>query len=225
MAVILDDDVYNETKEIVKGKRKQSPLLLEFSDWFRSKYSVKVLNIHFSKLEGPKEDRYKLNVVIENTQDYQKMYISSEELFSVPNKEYQEQITLEFQKLALKHRFANESQLKNLFVTYNDFSDEAQVEANWKAAKEVKTQIKSKYPIVWDVISMFSASVVFYYSDADIEVNENNGTSKAITDIYYSILKEYDEFGYYSRENISLKFDSKENLDKNYQGNLFYYTR
>jgi hypothetical protein len=72
---------------------------------------------------------------------------------------------------------------------------------------------------------MFSSSVVFYYSDADITVNENNGISKAIMDTYYSILKKYDELNYFTRENIRLKFDSKENLDKNYQGNLFYYTR
>lgn len=65
----------------------------------------------------------------------------------------------------------------------------------------------------------------FYYFDADIVVNENNGISKAITDTYYSILKEYDKPNYFTSENISLKFDSKENLDKNYQGNLFYYTR
>ena len=219
--VILDDDVYNETKEIVRGKRKQSLLLLEFSDWFKSKYSVKVLNIQFSKLEGPKEDRFKLNVIIENTVDYQKMYVG---LFQT-NEEYQGQIALEFGKLALKYSFADKSQLENLCVIYNDFSDEAKVEANWKAAKEVKTQIKSKYLVVWDVISMFSSSVVFYYSDADIEANENNGTSKTITDTYYSILKKHDELGYFSRDNISLKFDSKENLDKNYQGNLFYYTR
>jgi hypothetical protein len=125
----------------------------------------------------------------------------------------------------LKYGFTDEANLENLFVIYNDFSDEARVAANWKAAEEVKTQIKSKYPVVWNVITMFSGSVVFYYSDADIAVNENNGISQAITDIYYSILKKYDEFNYFTRENISLKFDSKENLDKNYQGNLFYYTR
>ncbi len=218
---LLDDDVYKETREIALGKRKKSPLLMELSEWFRLRYSVKVLNIQFSKLNGPKEDRFRLYVIIENTKDYQKMYINS----SQPNEEYQEQIALEFRKLAIKHRFADESQLKNLFVIYNDFSDEAQVEANWKAAKEVKTQIKNKYPVVWDVISMFSTSVVFYYSEVDIEVNKNNGISKAITDIYYSTLKKYDELNYFTSENMSLKFDSKENLDKNYQGNLFYYTR
>lgn len=219
--VLLDDDVYKETKEIVLGKRKQSPLLIELSEWFSSMYSVKVLNIQFSKLKGPKESRFRLYVIIENTEDHQKMYLSPAQ----PKEEYQRQIALEFRKLASKHRFTDELNLENLFVIYNDFSAEAKTEANWKAVKEVVTQIKSNYPVVWDVISMFSSSVVFYYSDADVAVCENNGISKAITDTYYSILKKYDELDYYTRENISLKFDSRENLDKNYQGSLFYYTR
>lgn len=149
------------------------------------------------------------------------MYVSPTQ----PNEAYQGQIALEFRRLALKHKFTDEAKLEKLFVIYNDFSEEAKTEANWKAIKEVETQIKSKYPIVWEVVSMFSGSVVFYYSHADIAVNENNGISQAITDTYYSILKKYDELNYFTRENINLKFDSKENLDKNYQGNLFYYTR
>lgn len=219
--VLLDDDIYKETKEIISGKRKKSPLLIELSEWFSLRYSVKVLNIQFSKLTGPNEDRFRLYVIIENSEDYQKMYVSP----SQPNEVCQGQIALEFRRLALKHGFTDEANLKNLFVIYNDFSEEARTEANWKAAKEVETQIKKQYPVVWAVESMFSSSVVFYYSDADIAVNENNGLSQAITDTYYSILKKYDEFHYFTRENISLKFDSKENLDKNYQGSLFYYTR
>lgn len=219
--VLLDNDIYKETKEIVWGKRRPSPLVIELSEWFRIRYSVKVLNIQFSKLPGPQENRFRLYVIVENTEDYQKMHVSRFR----HNPEYQAQIALEFRKLAVKYRFTDEMSLENLYVTYNDFSDEARTEANWGAAQEVAAQIKRRYPVVWDVISVFSSSVVFYYADTDIGVNENNGISKAIRDTYYSILKKYDEFNYFTEENISLKFDSKENLDKNYQGNLFYYTR
>ena len=78
---------------------------------------------------------------------------------------------------------------------------------------------------MWDVIAKLLGSVVFYYCDADITANENNGISKTITDAYFSVLKRYDELNYFTRKNVNLKFDSKENLDKNYQGNLFYCTR
>jgi hypothetical protein len=67
--------------------------------------------------------------------------------------------------------------------------------------------------------------VIFYYSDLEIAQNESNGITKLITEDYYAILKKYDELGYVTKENIWLEFDSKENLDKNYQGNLFYYAK
>jgi hypothetical protein len=219
MKYSLDDDFYEETKDIALGKVKKSPFLAEFSDWFVRTYSVKILNLEFSKLES--SSRYRLHVIIQNPDDYGKMYVET----FVPNEEYQKEIAFEFQRLAIKHQFATEEQLKDLFVIYNDFSEEAKTDANQKAAKEVERLIKGKYSTVWDVYEHFLETVVFYYSDVDLATNENNGISKSITEDYYSILKKYDELGYFTRENIRLRFDSKENLDKNYKGNLFYYSR
>ena len=117
------------------------------------------------------------------------------------------------------------SQLEDLFVIYNDFSEEAKTEANWKARPEVEAQIVGKYPAIWKVLTPFSNLIVFYYSDADIVANEAAGLSTAIADAYFSILRRYDVLGYFTRENINIKFDSKENVDANYEGNLFYYSR
>jgi hypothetical protein len=219
--VLLDDAVYKETKKIMLGKAKRSPLLLELADWIMQTYSVRVLNMGFSKLISSKSGRYRLYVIVENTEDYEKMYVSRFE----PKGEYQKQIATEFQRLAIKYHFATEEQLRDLFVTYNDFSEEARTEANWRAINRFRRLVKFKYSTVWDVISMFSSTVVFYYSDSDIVTNDQRGLSERITNNYYSVLKKYDELNYFTRENIRIKFDSKENVDKNYEGNLFYYTR
>ncbi len=40
---------------------------------------------------------------------------------------------------------------------------------------------------------------------------------------YFNILKKYDEFDYIKMEDFSIAFDSKENLDKNYKGNWYFY--
>jgi hypothetical protein len=219
--LLLDDAIYEETKKLTLGKSKRSPMLMEFSVWFLERFSAKVLNIEFSKLIYPKATRHRLYVILENSEDYQKMY---DEIFK-PKEDYQKQIASEFQRIALKYKFATQEQLENLFVTYNDFSEEAKTQANWQALREVRQVIKEKYATVWEVISPFSNSVVFYYADSDILLNENNGINKSIANDYYSILKKYDELSYFTRENIILKFDSKENLYKNYEGNLSYYQR
>jgi len=196
-------------------------MLIEFSDWFMGTFSVKVLNIEFSKLKSPKTNRHRLYVIIENTEDYQKMYV---EIFK-PKEEYQRQIADKFQQIAIKYKFAKAEQLENLFVIYNDFSEEAKTEANWKAIRRFEWLVKFKYPVVWKVISMFSSTVVFYYSDSDVALNGQKGISEKITNDYYAVLKKYDELDYFTKENIHVKFDSKENVDKNYEGSLIYYTR
>lgn len=219
--VFLDDKTYQETKNIILGKDKRSPLLNEFSLWFSRKYSAKMVNFSFDKLTTPGINRHRLQVILENTKGYEKMLTRQHEYNGV----YQFEIAHEFEKLALKHKFTDEASLENLFVAFNDFSDEARTDVNWKAAKEVRTSLKSKYSFIWDVISPFSGSVIFYYLNQDVDSYKENGISQQITDEYYAILKKYDELNYFTKKDISLTFDSKENLDKNYEGNLFYYTR
>jgi len=194
-------------------------MLAEFSDWLMRTYSVKMLNIEFSQLLGSKTNKYRLMLVIESQKDYQKIHA----LLLGPAEEAKRPITDEFRRLALKYQLTADEQLRDIFVTCVDFSNEAMTDANWNAANEVKRRIKRKYPVVWDIRPMFSGSVVFYYSDFDVTINENKGISAAITNDYYSILKKYDELNYFTRENSMLKFDSKENFDKTYKGNFYYY--
>lgn len=196
-------------------------MLIEFSDWFMRAFSVKVLNIEFGKLKHSKTNRHRLYVIVENTEGHRKMHVERLK----PKEEYQRQIADEFHRIALKYQLATEEQLENLFVTYNDFSEEAKTEANWKATKEFRDFVKNKYSVIWDVLAMFSSLVVFCFLDSDIVTNESKGISETIADDYYSILKKYDELNYFTRENIHLRFDSKENLDKNYKGNFLYYSR
>ena len=131
----------------------------------------------------------------------------------------------QFLELAGKHGQAEELQFADLTVTCYDFSREAMTEANWKATKEFREEVRHHYTIVWDVMAMFESSVVFYFSDEDISVNRETDVSEMIAHEYYSILKKHDELDYFTRENVLLSFDSKENVDKNYAGSLFYYSR
>jgi len=213
--------LYKQTSELASGKASKSPLLTELSGWMLEKYGVRVINFEFSQLESSASGRYRLYLIIENTADYQKMYVRHLE----PKKEYQSQIARQFRNLAVKYQVASEDQLEDLFVTYNDLSEEAKTIANWKAIDRFKWVVRFKYRTVWRVIAIFSSAVVFYHTDAEIPLNEQNGLSKRIADDYYAVLKKFDTLNYYTRENSQIKFDSKENVDKNFEGSLFYYTR
>ena len=74
-------------------------------------------------------------------------------------------------------------------------------------------------------MALFEFSVVFYFSDEDIFRYLESGVSQTVTDEYYSILKKHDDLSLFTKDNLRLSFDSKENVDKNYAGSLFYYSR
>ena len=65
--------------------------------------------------------------------------------------------------------------------------------------------------------------VVFYNSEINITTNQFIGISKQIKDDFYEVLHRIDEFNLFTYENLDFRYDSKENLDNHYDGNLFYY--
>ncbi len=222
--LLLDDDIYYETKNFVRGEQKRSPLLIEFSDWLRSTFSVELLNFQFDNI--PYTNRLRLGLILKNTADWQTLrnpyyWANRPPEPLTPD----QQIAQEFEKLALRHEFSHPSKLKDLFISYNDFSEEAKFEARAKAGKEIEKRIEAEFPIVWHVEGLLAYSVIFFGTNANILEFERNGISSRIADTYYAILKQYDDLNYFTRENIGLTFDSKENLDINYEGNLFYYSK
>ncbi len=222
MKYLLENNLYEETKNIAHGKVKKSPILEELSNWFMSAYSAKILNFQFTKSEIPSVKGYRLYVIMNATEDYQKMFHSPFKF----KEEYMAQISKEFKRLALKYNFASEAQLADIFIRYNDFSVEARTDTNNIAVKEAKANIMGKYPMIWDISADASyGAVVFYYLDKDVAENQNKDVNKTIQEEYYLLLKKYDELDFFTRDNMRLKFDSKENVDKNFQGNVINYFR
>lgn len=219
--VLLDDKVYKETINIIRGKKELSLIGKDLANWLFQKYSVEMLNFQFNKLDHFDVDKYRLYIILKSNNDLNKMHI---DILS-PNPNYQNQIKTEFSRLAQKHNYIDTSKLHNLLVVFNDFSSEAKTDANWKVYSKARKLIKKRYSEVWHVEAEFESVVVFYYKDIDITVNDEKGISDKIKMDYYNLLKKYDEFGYYTYENFKMTFDSKENLDNNYEGNLFYYSR
>ena len=76
---------------------------------------------------------------------------------------------------------------------------------------------------LWKIDGFSKNTVVFYLTDNDVRVNQGSGVSRTITQRCYELVKQYDEFGYLDLETFPIKFDSKENLNKNYHGNMYYY--
>ncbi len=141
------------------------------------------------------------------------------------DKNKQSEISQAFYEFAVKNNFKEKDKIKNLRICYNDFSVEMKTDINNRAYSSIGKQIKEKYAqySLWNIYTAFSSVVVFFYNEKVICRNSENGISNMIRYDYFTALKVLDEFDVYSSDNFVMTFDSKENLDKNYQGNLYYY--
>jgi len=217
--LLVNDKLYIQTKNIILHKEKLDDYKKSFCDILKDKCNIDVINYEFNKLDG-NANRYSLYLLINNEHDFNKLYKNP----TSPIIKYKKQITKLFTQFVNSENVIDEIKPNNLFVGYNNFVRETMTENNWNASKEVENEIKIINKKVWKVITEFTNIVVFFNTE-DSKNEYINKNSKEIELLYLSILKKYDEFNQYNEVNINVMFESKETLDENYEGNLFYYSK
>jgi len=76
---------------------------------------------------------------------------------------------------------------------------------------------------LWEISRAFSGVTFFLYTDEQVNCYEHSIMKELWTNNYFSILKPYDQFGYFKRGDFNIYLDSKENFDTNYASNWYYY--
>ena len=129
--------------------------------------------------------------------------------------------------LAQKYDMENINKYGDVFVAFVDFSHEMKTDYINQMYKLVGKQMAEKFAIysVWDIHLKTTSVVVFYCREVNVKTNQFIGISKQIKDEFYETLHHLDEFNVFNYESFTVVFDNKENLDTNYEGNMFYYDR
>ncbi|WP_345949260.1 hypothetical protein ABDD95_20655 [Mucilaginibacter sp. PAMB04274] len=101
----------------------------------------------------------------------------------------------------------------------------AQLEAHQRIPKAYIQQLQDSIgpDCLWKIDNSMGAAIFFTYTNQILEKVTADGTLERWTTRYYNLLKTYDEFDYISQSDLKIILDSKENFDKNYQGNWYYY--
>jgi hypothetical protein len=112
-------------------------------------------------------------------------------------------------------------------LTFEDFSEEAMGQAVTHLIKSHRTRLIEDFAPchVWEISALRKHITVFYLTDEDIQTNATNGCSERIEQRCCELARQFDEFGYFTQDSFSIRFDSKENLDTNYDGSMFAYSR
>ncbi|WP_229418529.1 hypothetical protein [Flagellimonas chongwuensis] len=212
----------------MKIKEEFTPL----AKWIDEKYDVKTLNLVFDFIKNDKSYP-RLQVCLEYVKDKGKFMDNQTYSF---DKTKQNEVSDKFAEIVSGYNIKNRQNWikkifgltykpNNLFVYFSDFESIAKIEANEnipeKKIKELKTAINNSE--LWEIDRRFDSVTYFLHTEEQLIRYQNSEIHKKWNQEYFDLLKDYDEFGYFIRESYSVFLDSKENFDKNYESNWFYY--
>ncbi|MCO5948877.1 hypothetical protein NAF19_18405 [Mucilaginibacter sp. RT5R15] len=229
--VMYSDIEYKATKLIKQGKEAINSDFVQLANWIDETYDVKTMNIIYDTIKA--DNRPRLQIIFENAVN--KFSDNLKQVFNF-NEEKQHAIGNQFKEIVSSKRDArkwsilnffkkDEYQTEGLFVVFSAFEPIAKVEVIEKIPKsrikELKAQIGNSD--IWEVITACHTAIFFFYTENQVEENANNGVKEHLSKLFFPLLKPFDEFNYFKEQDYSISLDSKENFDKNYEGNWYYY--
>ena len=228
------DKEYKQTKKIRQGKLTIKSEFKPLAVWIDKEFGVKTINIIYYTID--KGQRPALNICLEFERDKGKFHDSTNFNFDSLKTQaigkrfktnLKEQGIIKGKGLFDFLQMDCDSKYKtnNIWIVFSAFDSIAKAEANESVPEEKIQELKKSIANkdLWEISRAFSGTTFFLYTEKQVEEYSKNGIKEEWTEKYFNLLQQYDEFHYIKREFYSIYLDSKENFDKNYQGNWFYY--
>ncbi len=230
------DKEYKETKLIKQGKLTMKSEFKPLAEWIDKTYGVKTINIVYYTIDNGQ--RPALNICLEFETEKTKFHDKTNFNFDIRKTRAigkQFKTTLQKQGLSKKKGLFDFSYKDNdskyltndIWVIFSAFEPVAKAEANQSVPQETVQELKRLIDNkdIWDISNNSARTTFFLYTEQQVEKYNNNGVKDEWSEKYFNVLTHYDEFGYFKKGLYSIDLDSKENFDKNYQSNWFYYYR
>ena len=227
--IIPSDKEYKQTKLILRGESKINPDFEGLARWIDNKYGVNPLNIIYDTVDNGKLPR--IEIIFEFDKERRKFELSS----YVYDEKKQTAIASQFKNELIDKGYVakgfslNKSkyQADNLIVIFSAFEPISMIETDslipQSEIDKLKTEINS--PDLWEISRSTGGPTFFLYTDKQVVELEKTDFKQRWHKLYFDLLKKYDEFDYFNFDKFSISLDSKENFDKNFQGNWFFYYR
>ncbi|CAL2075434.1 hypothetical protein [Tenacibaculum sp. 190524A02b] len=209
--MFLPSDIkYKETKLVKQGKNKIAKKFKYFSNWFSETYNVKVINILESFNESV--NRLEIDIHVETIKEELKLIMSGEYCFNDIDTKKQKEIVEKYIQLNPYQK------IDDIFIYCFAFERIAKHEVTWLIPESKIEKIYKELELleIWKILSCMEYVTLFVYKDDQIDKMKNSTEFKFIEEKYFELIKEYDEFNYWKREDIKIRVDSKENFDDNY---------
>lgn len=226
------DKDYKETKQIMSGNTKMKSEFRELADWIDKTFNVKTINIIYDTINNGTQPRLEICFEFEKEKVKFKSkngltYDSEKQIGLKLEEILEEKRILENEEIFSVVKKSNTLKYKteNIWIIYGAFEPIAKIEATQNISQDdiIKLKEKLNNKDIWKISNALSRTTFFLYTDKQLKKYKNSKELKKWEDNYFELLKLYDEFGYFKRDDFKIYLDSKENFDANYQSNWYYY--
>lgn len=220
-----DETEYQFLRDYKLGAKTLEPHFAEFKRWFQSHYGVELLAVALDSItyrSGRVSPR--LLLITNSTVDFKTL----DKALNYRLHRREDQAPLEeFKRVTCRLPLDPSYDLDRMFYSLVDFEDQARDRALSEFLTHDKDRLLDEFAElpIWEIDGVGFAVTVFYNRDSEIERYRESGDNKRLWRRCFELTKAYDEFDYITLDGYRVNFDSKENVDKNYEGSLFYYFR
>jgi len=221
--IVSSDIEYKKTKLIKLGKSRINKQFENLVKWISEEYKINVLDIQEKFYENNKGTRIAIHV--ETLKDEQKFKNNEDSLSGVPDIR-QKEVAKKYIELKRNSKVLKRiPKTDDIHVVCFAFEPLAREEINLLIPEEKIKKIYQELnlPEIWMISRFFDIITLFVYTDEQKNKIKNSTEFKFIEDKYFDLIKEYDEFNYWRREDLKFRIDSKENFDDNYESDWIYY--
>jgi hypothetical protein len=208
-----DDD----TILIKRGLVPLNPAFQKVADRIQEIYGVRPLNIIYHPADG---HRVGPSLYIYFDHDREKA-LFMKDLFS-PHRNHVARILTAFRKYAQRNY-----ETRDLKVWFESFESQAKSAARAAVSERDRSALHKKlnHPYLWKIFHDAPAITFFTHTTQQADEIRDTDLHRQWSAAYYALLSVHDEFGYFQADTFQVALDNKENLDQNYAGSFFYYTR
>lgn len=217
-------ELYDQTCAIKKGEQQLSPCLEALRSEVSASLGIRIVSIVYDTIDiGPARGRPRLNLIVESSGDQKKICADHFDF----KEGVKERVLAAFSRIVDRMGLRDQFDTRNVLLIHDQFSDEALNRAAFAVLERHKEELVGRFATddVRDIAGMSRVLVVFFTDEKAKAGALANGAADRIRAACRDAMACYDEFDYLSDEEFTVVFDSKENLDQNYQGSLFYYFR
>ena len=232
--MFMRDGTYQHAKAAKHGESSVSQGFTDFVAEFERKFHIAPLWVATDTIPVPNEPdavRPRLDVVLERSDDYRK-FMTAPFTFDIKKQARVARMFLErTSQTVLERAFqppVGRTVAGDLFVVFSDFEKVAVQEVHGLVTWEELEVFAAGLGLgdsYWCIERYSGPPTVFVHTMEQFKALERSSIRGQWNDAYFELAKSKDEFGYLDRRTTSVRLDSKENFDHNYEGNWFYYWR